>query len=85
MPCLQRPRLHSAAVAARRWLHGQISPPRQYLQPHQQGAHSHTSCALLPLLQPTAPDGDLRPTPRLHIQQPSQEQVQILFLLQPRL
>jgi hypothetical protein len=75
VPYRQRPRLHSAAVAARRWLHGQISPPRLYLQQQQQQGPLKP-CAQLPLLQPSGlKEGELRPTPRLHIRQPSQEQV----------
>ncbi len=73
-PCHpQLPRMHTAAVAARRWLHGQISPPRQQLPPHLRSPW-------LPLLPPAPlllPGGqdDLGPTPRLNQRQDAHSEV----------
>lgn len=73
-PCHpQLQRLPSAAVAARRWLHGQISPPRQQLPPHLR-APWLPALSPGPLLLPGGQD-DMGPTPRLHHRQDAQSEV----------
>ncbi|BDA41968.1 hypothetical protein COCOBI_02-7660 [Coccomyxa sp. Obi] len=83
VPCRQAPRVHPAAAAARMWLHGQISPPRQQLP-------SHLRTAWLPALTPgplLLPSGqdDTGPTPRLHLRQDEHSQAMMASSENPML
>lgn len=73
VPCRQLPRVHPSAVAARMWLHGQISPPRQQLPQHLRAAWL-PALTPGPLLLPNGQD-DTGPTPRLHLRQDGHSQV----------
>ena len=63
------PRAAGGALAARRWLDGQISPPRHLLPPRV-----HNPAVLtLPLLLPPPVAQENRPTPRLTSAQPDSQ------------